>query len=119
MNELIRSGKVRADEFAVSPYANFKNAMTRAVGVYEHVEVDILDFEILPGDAFLLCSDGWYDRLEEADIEHCLAEAGSVEGWLDGMQTLVHERQRANQDNFSAVAVWVGNPAEVTRIGPL
>ena len=35
------------------------------------------------------------------------------------MQALVLERQRANQDNFSAVAVWVGNPAEVTRIGPL
>ena len=50
MNELIRSGKVRADEFAVSPYANFKNAMTRAVGVYASVEVDTFDFDILPGE---------------------------------------------------------------------
>ncbi len=98
-----------------------RNQLIAAMGADEPIEPHVSDlgFLVQDGDAFLLCSDGWYDRLEEADIEQCLAEAGSVEGWLDGMQTLVLERQRENQDNFSAVAVWVGNPAEVTLIAPL
>ena len=69
------------------------------------------------GDAFLLCSDGWYDRLEPSDIESCFADAGSADDWLTAMEGLVVQRQRANQDNFSAVAVWIGEPALVTRIG--
>ena len=71
-NELIRLGKITADEFERSPYANLKNAMTRAVGVYESVEVDTLDFDIIPGDAFLLCSDGLYEYLSEEDIAHAI-----------------------------------------------
>ena len=98
-----------------------RNQLIAAMGSDEPIEPHVSDpgFMVQDGDAFLLCTDGWYDRLEEADIEHCLAEAGSVEEWLDAMQTLVQQRQRPNQDNFSAVAVWVGNPGEVTRIGPL
>jgi PPM family protein phosphatase len=98
-----------------------RNQLIAAMGSDEPIEPHLSDpeFRVQDGDAFLLCSDGWYDRLDEVDIEHCLTEAESAEGWLDGMQALVQERQRPNQDNFSAVAVWVGNPAEVTRIGPL
>jgi hypothetical protein len=73
MNELVRRGKIRADEFDDSPYANFKNAMTRAVGPHEVVEVDTLDFDMIPGDAFLLCSDGLYEYLDDTDIARGLA----------------------------------------------
>ena len=104
MNELIRSGKVRADEFAVSPYANFKNAMTRAVGVYEHVEVDILDFEILPGDAFLLCSDGLYDYLDDAEIASTLALSNIEE--IPG-RFIDMANSRGGKDNITALVVQV------------
>jgi serine/threonine protein phosphatase PrpC len=73
MNELVRRGKIRPDEFDDSPYANFKNAMTRAVGPHEIVEVDTLDFDMLPGDAFLLCTDGLYEYLDDHDISRGLA----------------------------------------------
>lgn len=65
MNELIRRGKIKEEEFDSSPYKKFKNAVTRAVGVYPSVEVDTFDFDILPGDSFLLCSDGMYVYFEE------------------------------------------------------
>jgi hypothetical protein len=45
----------------------YKNAITRAVGVYESVEVDTLDFDTLPGDRFLLCSDGLSGYMEEME----------------------------------------------------
>ena len=49
VNELIRRGRVTKEGFETSPYKAYKNAVTRAVGVYETVQGDTLDFEILPG----------------------------------------------------------------------
>ena len=102
MNELIRSGKVAAEEFAGSPYASFKNAMTRAVGVHEHVEVDILDFEVLAGDAFLLCSDGLYEYLEGAEIASNLA-LSDIEAIPGRFIDLANSR--GGKDNITALVV--------------
>lgn len=117
MNELIRSGKVQAGEFASSPYANFKNAMTRAVGVYEHVEVDILDFEILPGDAFLLCSDGLYDYLEDAEIASNLGMSNIEE--IPG-RFIDMANSRGGKDNVTALVVQVApDETSATRAAQL
>jgi serine/threonine protein phosphatase PrpC len=95
-----------------------RNQLIAALGSEEPLEPHLSDaFELRDGDAFLLCSDGWYDMLAESDIEETLARAASVEDWLSAMQHIVHERQRPNQDNYSAIAVWIGNPAENTRVG--
>ena len=54
-NEMVRLGKIKPGEQVNLPN---KNAVTRAVGVREFVEVDVMEFEAIPGDRFLLCSDG-------------------------------------------------------------
>jgi len=69
INHLIRKGRLKRSEIEDSPYAQYKNAVTRAVGVYESVEVDSLDFDILAGDRFLLCSDGLSAYLEDDNIK--------------------------------------------------
>ncbi len=68
VNELIKRGRVTKEGFDTSPYKAYKNAVTRAVGVYETVQPDTIDFEILPGDQFLLCSDGLHFYLNDARI---------------------------------------------------
>ena len=68
INELIRRGKITKESFEDSPYKAYKNAVTRAVGVYETVQGDTIDFEILPGDQFLICSDGLHAYLDDAQI---------------------------------------------------
>src|SRR6185369_6679349 len=40
VNELVRRGKIKRDEIDSSPYKAYKNAVTRAVGVYETVQGD-------------------------------------------------------------------------------
>ncbi|MEX1364074.1 MAG: cyclic nucleotide-binding domain-containing protein, partial [Nannocystaceae bacterium] len=116
-NELIRMGKITADEFESSPYANLKNAMTRAVGVYESVEVDTLDFDVIPGDSFLLCSDGLYEYLSDEDIAHAigLPEIREVPGQLIDIANT-----RGGKDNITAVVVQVaGDDDDLDRANEL
>ncbi|BCR26966.1 PP2C family protein-serine/threonine phosphatase [Aquipseudomonas alcaligenes] len=46
------------------------HALTRAIGADEELQLDILELESLPGDVFLLCSDGLYQ-----DLDHDLLTA--------------------------------------------
>jgi len=102
INELVRRGKIKRDEIDRSPYAKYKNAVTRAVGAYESVEVDTLDFEVLPGDAFLLCSDGLHHYLKEGDVPEILA----TDDVAEAPKTLVAlANAGGGHDNITAVVV--------------
>ncbi|KQP22410.1 PP2C family serine/threonine-protein phosphatase [Pseudorhodoferax sp. Leaf267] len=63
------------------------------------------------GDVFLLCSDGWWASLGDASIAASLADADSPAAWLSAMRGAIERQGRSDQDNFSAIAVWVvGGP---------
>lgn len=105
MNELIRRGKLTRDQIEQSPYKAYKNAVTRAVGVYGSVEVDTFDFDILPGDKFLLCTDGLYGYLSETALPGALAE-GDIK---EVPQRLVDiANTGGGHDNITAVVIRVG-----------
>ncbi len=54
-NELIKRKKIPREKVEkLAP----KNAVTRAVGVYEHCEPDTIVVDLVGGDRFLLCTDG-------------------------------------------------------------
>ena len=67
------------------------------------------------GDAFLLATDGWWDALQHGAIESTFAIAHTADEWLELMVAQVRQAADPMQDNFSAVAVWVGDPAQTTR----
>lgn len=112
MNELIRQGKITAEDFDDSPYAQFRHAMTRAVGPQEAVEVDTLDFDMIPGDAFLLCSDGLYEYLDDSDLSRMLSlpDIKDVPGRLIDMANT-----RGGKDNITAVVIQVPEDAGSDR----
>lgn len=104
MNELIKRGKVKEGEIHKSPYARFKNAVTRAVGVYPSVEVDTFDFDILPGDMLLLCSDGMYMYMEDEDPPSLMAHDDIVK-IPDSLIDLANEK--GGSDNITAMVIRV------------
>lgn len=55
VGEFVAAGQMTWDEAESHPQSN---AITRAVGVGETLELDKVRGEVLPGDRFLLCSDG-------------------------------------------------------------
>jgi serine/threonine protein phosphatase PrpC len=59
-------------------------------------------------DAFLMCSDGFWELIEEKQMIKLLKKAQSVEEWLDSMVSEVMSNGKGkDMDNNSAIAVWV------------
>src|SRR4029077_5734512 len=108
MNELVRRGKLNREQIESSPYKQYKNAVTRAVGVYGSVEVDTFDFDILPGDRFLVCSDGLYAYMDEDDLPKQLADGEVKEVPRKLLEIANHG---GGHDNITAVVVRIGETA--------
>ncbi|MCA9583157.1 MAG: Stp1/IreP family PP2C-type Ser/Thr phosphatase, partial [Myxococcales bacterium] len=111
INELLRRGRLTPEQ---AERVQFRNAVTRAVGVYPTVEVDVIDFDVLPGDRFLLCSDGLHEYLEESETRGFLENADEARV----VDTLIdHANGRGGKDNITAVFVRI--PASETGIDRL
>lgn len=67
LQQLVEERGMSPCEAARQPGAH---ALTRAIGAAEELQLDILELESLPGDVFLLCSDGLYQ-----DLDHDLLTA--------------------------------------------
>jgi serine/threonine protein phosphatase PrpC len=102
-NELIKRGKLTKDQ--IEKVAQ-KNAITRAVGVYERVEVDTLTIEVLPGDQFLLASDGLHGYIAHtAELEPYLGDEDGDKATKDLIDLA---NRKGGKDNITAVLVRLG-----------
>ena len=100
--DLLHAGAISQEELATS---RFRNVLTRCVGQQEFTEVELLVFDILPGDRLLLCTDGLSNYLEKAD---------SPAAFLDGdnsseiPQRLVHyANECGGSDNITLVLIEI------------
>jgi serine/threonine protein phosphatase PrpC len=70
--------------------------------------------DVEDGDAFLLCTDGLWEPVIESEMFDALRCARSAEEWLLRMEQHVIARNLPRHDNYSALAVWIGPPHEIT-----
>jgi serine/threonine protein phosphatase PrpC/CRP-like cAMP-binding protein len=105
-NELIKRGKLSREQIEK---VGHKNAITRAVGVYEQVDVDTLMIEVLPGDQFLLASDGLTGYLESTDE---LAPYVAKDGDTATKALVELAKVRGGKDNITVVLVRLGGEAK-------
>jgi serine/threonine protein phosphatase PrpC len=100
ITEVVASGVMSAEQAAQAPHAN---TLTRAVGPQPTVRVDLLAFDLLPGDTFLLCSDGLYDYSREPRELLATLEQKDAAGIV---RTLVNRALEGGaHDNATAVLV--------------
>lgn len=99
--ELVDAGALTAAEAERHPQAN---VITRAVGACEDsLNLDKVTGAVLPGDRFLLCSDGLCKTLDDSTIASLTASA-------DPAEQLIAASLAANvRDNVSAVVIEVGD----------
>jgi serine/threonine protein phosphatase PrpC len=105
-NELIKRGKLTREQIEKVAH---KNAITRAVGVYERVEVDTLVIEVLPGDTFVLASDGLTGYLDSPEE---LREYLALDGDKAAKGLIALANDRGGKDNITTIIVRIGDEGE-------
>jgi protein phosphatase len=110
LQEQIDAGLITAEQAAFS--AN-KNLVTRAVGVEDTVLLETHLHDLMPGDIYLLCSDGLSDMLDDESICQLLQGSDSLE---EAAVALVDAANDAGgKDNISVILARVRGSSGPTR----
>ena len=103
---LALSKEIKESEIRFHPDRSF---VLRVMGVdWEEPMYELLPPEKLKKcQAFLLCSDGFWEWIDEAEMCSLLRETDSAEEWLRRMtERVVKNAEGSDMDNYSAIAVW-------------
>ena len=90
--------------------------LSRAVGVWPVVPVDIVLGKPKPGDLYLLCSDSLTKMVPEDVIAHILATAETPRAAVDAL--IAEANSRGGKDNIAVIVVRVDDPVGHVRGGP-
>ncbi len=69
----------------------------------------------LDGDAFLICSDGFWEHVYEMEMEADLLKSENANEWLDHMLKRLLLRSENNGDNFSAICGIIRTSDNISR----
>lgn len=87
-----------------------RNRLLRAMGTKWTGPAYAISETVMPdeGQAFLLCTDGFWELILEKQMMSALKKSDSPEEWLRLMEKIIQKKGRnQNMDNYSAIAVWV------------
>lgn len=101
----LKAGTISKDQAANSQY---RNVITRAVGIQESVQVDTLIVDLLPGDTFLLCSDGLHGYLPDDELAKLVGKTAHAEL---PKQLVSLANERGGRDNITVVVVDIAGDA--------
>ena len=96
--EMLRHGEITPEEAINHPK---RHMLTRAIGYYPLVDVDIMVLPIQPGDMLFLCTDGLYNLVSEGTIYQSMVS--------DGPQVIpkliLAALENGGYDNISAISI--------------
>lgn len=87
-----------------------RNKLLRVLGISGEVPKFELSepHDLSRYQAFLLCSDGFWELVDEKEMCSALKKSASAGDWLDKMGEIVAEHgSKTDMDNSSAIAIWV------------
>lgn len=93
-----------------------KNIISRALGLKQAVEVDIRSDLGLPGDIYLLCSDGLCGVVKDKQILEIILLSSDLAEACDSLIALANDA--GGPDNITAVCVRLQADGAVTSSGP-
>jgi serine/threonine protein phosphatase PrpC len=101
VNELVQQGELTLEEAQNHPR---RHVLTRALGVNEQPEIDLMQLPVQEGDLLLLCTDGLYNQLKAGELEQILAQQeDSLQVKVENLVNLALER--GGHDNITAILV--------------
>ena len=102
---LVLAGDIKEKKIRSHPD---RNKLLRVMGVeWEGSRYTMSDYEELKsGDAFLLCSDGFWEPILEKQMCKTLKKSTDAQNWMDEMTKIIIKNAKdTDMDNFSGIAV--------------
>jgi serine/threonine-protein phosphatase Stp1 len=95
LEQLIEEQNMTAEQARAHPDAR---ALTCAIGAIEQLKLEVLELEVFPGDVFLLCSDGFYQGLNDGLLRESMS--------LESLHPVFDQVMRGPaRDNLTAVVI--------------
>ena len=98
---LLEAGSISPEEARMHPYAH---VISKSIGAEIQTIPDISEFDHLPGDRFLLCSDGLINHVDDPEIQNALASSYEPEQAVKILRDLA--LQRGGTDNITIICVF-------------
>jgi serine/threonine protein phosphatase PrpC len=108
--DLVREGRISEQEAEVHPQ---RNVVTRVLGVYDTIDVDLWPIDPVAGDRFLLCSDGLFNEVGADQISSVLRRLDDPTEAAAELVRLANEG--GGRDNITVVIVDVVDDGGVAR----
>ena len=105
VQELVDSGQISLEQ---SRHDVRRNFITRAVGASTNVQVDIYTVSLAPGDRILLCTDGLWEPIADAEIHKLVMESTDPQTACGKLVALANDR--GGRDNISLIIMELQGP---------
>jgi protein phosphatase len=105
VNEQVKQGLLSDAEARRHP---MRNIVTRALGNHPHVDVEVTEVPVQPGDLIMLCSDGLNSMLVDSEIEAAL-ERNRRDPGAACRELVDLANARGGEDNITVVVIAAGD----------
>jgi serine/threonine protein phosphatase PrpC len=101
VQDLVDQNMIKQQDAESHPMAN---VITRAVGIFDYVELDSIRFSVEPNDQFILCSDGLSRLASSEEIAETIEQSDNFSDQL--VETLINMAlDRGAPDNVTVICV--------------
>lgn len=98
VEEMVSRGKMERGSEA---YKEKKNFITRAVGIFPDVDVDLFELPVCEGDCILMCSDGLTNMVTDEEISRILMTTDPLKEKAEELVRRANEN--GGKDNISVI----------------
>lgn len=102
-----KAGEITREEIS---FDEDQSSLLRAIGNEERYEPEIHHLNIVPrtGDAFLLCSDGFWEYVNDLEITMDFAKAINAEDWANKLLKRAIDKVNGDNDNITVQTLIIG-----------
>jgi protein phosphatase len=98
--EMVAAGELTQEETYTHPR---RNVITRCLGMSDEINIDLFTGELIPGDLFLICSDGLWEMVRDVEIQAIISESPNPQSACERLVEAANKN--GGLDNISAVIV--------------
>lgn len=101
----VMMGEIKPEEIR---FHEARSHVLKAIGQANPLKPEISEEKLLRGNhAFLLCTDGFWEYVTEAEMEKTLSESADPSAWLQAMRKIAADRMEPGNDNNTAVVIFL------------